>query len=170
VARTLAFIPLLFVPLIAAAEPPPPQVLEERGKASYYHDKFEGRTTATGETFDQEKLTAASRTLPLGTQVTVTNEANGKSVDVRINDRGPYVGNRIIDLTEKAAEHIDMKEQGVAPVKVEANPAKQPTEKLKRVVKKKAEQKTAPPQRTAAASRKDAAGKTGSASSGSGSD
>ena len=112
-ARKLAFIPLLLLPIAAAAEPPPPQVLEERGKASYYHDRFEGRTTATGETFDQDKLTAASRTLPLGTQVTVINEANGKSVDVRINDRGPYVGNRIIDLTEKAAEHIDMKEQGV---------------------------------------------------------
>jgi rare lipoprotein A len=131
------------------AEPPPPPVLEERGIASYYHDKFEGRPTATGETFDQEKLTAASRTLPLGTEVTVTNEANGKSVDVRINDRGPYVDGRIIDLTQKAASEIDMKEQGVVPVTVEANPAKQPNEKLKRAVEKKAEQKSAPPQKSA---------------------
>lgn len=134
----------------AFAEPPPPvKVLEERGIASYYHDKFEGRTTANGETFDQEKLTAASRTLPLGTEVTVTNEANGKSVDVRINDRGPYVDGRIIDLTQKAASEIEMTEQGVVPVTVEAHPAKQPNEKLKRAVKKKAEQKSAPPGKSA---------------------
>jgi rare lipoprotein A len=108
---------------------------QQRGDASYYSDKFTGQPTATGETFSQDKLTAASRELPLGTRATVTNEQNGKSVDVKINDRGPYVNGRVIDLSKKAASKIGIKEQGIAPVKVEARPSSQPTEDLKEAVK-----------------------------------
>ena len=70
----------------------------------------------------------------LGTRVTVTNQQNGKSVDVKINDRGPYVDGRVIDLSKKAASKIGIKEQGIAPVKVEARPSSQPTEDLKAAV------------------------------------
>jgi peptidoglycan lytic transglycosylase len=108
---------------------------QQHGDASYYSDKFAGQPTATGETFSQNKLTAASRELPLGTRATVTNEENGKSVNVKINDRGPYVNGRVIDLSKKAASKIGIKEQGIAPVKVEARPSSQPTEDLKEAVK-----------------------------------
>jgi rare lipoprotein A len=109
-------------------------LLQQRGRASYYSDSFHGRKTATGETFSQNKLTAASQTLPLGSMVTVTNVKNGKSVNVKVNDRGPYVKGRIIDLSKKAAEKIGITEQGVAPVKVEARPSSQPTDELKEAV------------------------------------
>lgn len=113
-------------------------LLSQQGEASYYGDKFQGKKTATGETFDKNKLTAASPDLPLGTRATVTNQENGKSVDVKINDRGPYADGRIIDLSQKAADKLDMKEQGVAPVKVEARPSSQPTEHLKAAVDERA--------------------------------
>lgn len=80
----------------------------DRGIASWYGPKFHGRRTANGETYDQNDFTAAHRTLPFNTLVRVENISNGKSVVVRINDRGPYVGDRIIDLSKKAAQHIDM--------------------------------------------------------------
>lgn len=70
--------------------------------ASYYADKFHGRRTASGKLFDMNKLTAAHKTLPFGTMVKVTNESNGKSVVVEINDRGPFVRGREIDLSKKA--------------------------------------------------------------------
>lgn len=89
------------------------------GKASYYADKFDGRKTASGEVFRQSKLTAAHKTLPFGTVVKVTNLNNKKSVIVKINDRGPFVKGRIIDLSKKAALAIDMVRSGVVPVKVE---------------------------------------------------
>lgn len=89
------------------------------GIASYYADFFEGRTTANGEIFTQHKLTAASRTLPFGTVVKVTRIDNGKSVIVRINDRGPYVKGRIIDLSKSAAEKLDMIDKGIVKVKLE---------------------------------------------------
>lgn len=89
------------------------------GIASYYADFFEGRTTANGEIFTQQKLTAASRTLPFGTIVRVTRIDNNKSVTVRINDRGPYVKGRIIDLSKSAAEKLDMIEKGIVKVKLE---------------------------------------------------
>jgi rare lipoprotein A len=92
------------------------------GKASVYHDRFQGRKTATGETFSQHKLTAASRDLPLGSKATVTNRQNGKSVDVEVNDRGPYVDGRVIDLSKTAAKQIGVDKQGVAPVIIEAKP------------------------------------------------
>jgi rare lipoprotein A len=91
----------------------------QTGEASFYGPGFAGRATASGETFDPNKLTAASPTLPLGTKAKVTNTETGRSVNVTINDRGPYAENRVIDVTTRAAEHLGMKEDGVAPVKVQ---------------------------------------------------
>lgn len=90
----------------------------EAGKASYYADKFQGRKTANGETFRQRKMTAAHRTLPFGTKVKVTNLDNGRTTKVRINDRGPFVAGRIIDLSHKAANRLNMTRAGVANVKI----------------------------------------------------
>lgn len=92
--------------------------ITENGKASYYADKFEGRKTASGETFRQNGLTGAHRTLPFGTKVTVINISNGKSVTVRINDRGPFSQGRVIDLSKKAAKRIGMISTGVAVVEI----------------------------------------------------
>jgi peptidoglycan lytic transglycosylase len=89
------------------------------GVASWYGPGFHGRRTANGEVYDQYGLTAAHRTLPTGTWVEVTNLANDRSVRVRINDRGPYVDDRIIDLSYTAAQRIDMLRSGIAPVRVE---------------------------------------------------
>ncbi|WP_226390743.1 septal ring lytic transglycosylase RlpA family protein [Penaeicola halotolerans] len=90
----------------------------EQGQASFYADKYQGRKTASGEKFRQGKMTAAHRTLPFGTKVKVTNLSNGKSIKVRINDRGPFVAGRIIDLSRKGARKLDIIQQGVAPVKI----------------------------------------------------
>lgn len=92
--------------------------ITQRGKASYYADKFNGRKTASGERFRNSKLTAAHKTIPFGTKVTVTNLRNGKKVKVKINDRGPFVAGRIIDLSKKAARRIDMVNEGVGEVKI----------------------------------------------------
>jgi len=89
------------------------------GSASWYGGKFHGRKTANGERYNQNALTAAHKSLPFGTKVRVTNESNGKSVVVRINDRGPYVGKRVIDLSRAAANAVGMVQRGVARVKVE---------------------------------------------------
>ena len=89
------------------------------GDASFNSTKHQGKRTASGEPFDQNQLTAAHRTLPFDTRVRVTNLRNGKSVIVRINDRGPYTHGRIIDLSRKAAQQLDMISAGVAPVRVE---------------------------------------------------
>jgi rare lipoprotein A len=89
------------------------------GVASWYGPGFHGRRTANGEVYDQYALTAAHRTLPHGTWVEVTNLANQETVRVRINDRGPYVDDRIIDLSYTAAQRIDMLRSGIAPVRVE---------------------------------------------------
>lgn len=91
----------------------------ERGEASYYHNKYRGKKTASGEKFRQYKRTAAHKTLPLGTKVKVTNLRNGKKVRVTINDRGPFIEGRIIDLSRKGARKIHMLDDGVAPVKIE---------------------------------------------------
>ena len=88
-----------------------------------------GKETASGETFDQSKLTAAHKTLPLGTKATVTNLANGKSVQVTINDRGPYVKGRKLDLSRAAAQQIGMTQKGVAKVKIQTTTPPKPTEK-----------------------------------------
>ncbi len=87
-----------------------------RGKASYYADKFQGRSTASGEVFDQNKLTAAHRSLPFGTKLKVRNLKNNRSVVVVINDRGPFVEGRIIDLSYEAARQLDMLQDGIAEV------------------------------------------------------
>ena len=89
------------------------------GSASWYGGQFHGRTTANGERYDMNGLTAAHRSLPFGTKVRVTNLRNGRSVTVRINDRGPYVGKRIIDLSRGAAQAVNMIRMGVALVKLE---------------------------------------------------
>lgn len=91
----------------------------ETGIASYYADKYHGRTTANGEVFDRTKLTAAHRTLPFGTVVKVTHQGNQRSVTVRINDRGPFVAGRVIDLSRAAARELAMEQAGLANVKVE---------------------------------------------------
>jgi len=92
--------------------------ITETGKASFYADKFEGRKTASGEVFKQNRLTAAHRTLPFGTKVKVINPANGRSVNVTINDRGPFVAGRMIDLSKKAANKIGITGAGVAAVEI----------------------------------------------------
>lgn len=90
----------------------------QEGKASYYADKFEGSPTASGEKYRHNKLTAAHKTLPFGTKVKVTNLANGKEVEVVINDRGPFVEGRVIDLSKSAAEQLDFINQGLADVRI----------------------------------------------------
>lgn len=93
--------------------------IKERGIASWYGEDFHGWLTANGETYDMEALTAAHRTLPLGTWVLVTNVENGKQVRVRINDRGPYLYGRVLDLSLAGARELDMVDSGVAAVQLE---------------------------------------------------
>ena len=84
------------------------------GKVSFYGDEFHGRKTASGEIFDQNKLTAAHKTLPFGTKLLVINPKNGKSVVLTVNDRGPFVKNRVIDITKSAAKHLSILNSGIA--------------------------------------------------------
>ena len=88
------------------------------GLASWYGEQHQGLKTASGETFDKNKLTAAHRTLPFGTRLRVTNVENGKSVVVRVNDRGPHVAGRVLDLSYRAAQMLGMTDAGVARVEV----------------------------------------------------
>lgn len=92
---------------------------KSRGYASYYADKFVGRTTANGEIFSNTEMTAAHKTLAFGTMVQVTNLTNGRKTIVRINDRGPFVDGRIIDLSKEAAKVLGMIQQGVIEVEIE---------------------------------------------------
>ena len=94
----------------------------ETGKASWYGSKYHGRKTSSGERYNKNDMTAAHQTLPFGTKVKVTNLANNETVIVRINDRGPFVGNRIIDVSEVAARKLGIHKQGVGKVKVEVLP------------------------------------------------
>lgn len=95
------------------------RMYSKTGQASYYHNKFNGRKTASGEKFSNNKLTAAHRKLPFGTRVRVTNVANGKSVVVVINDRGPFKKSREIDLSRRAFMDItDNKNHGLLKVKL----------------------------------------------------
>lgn len=87
--------------------------------ASYYHDKFNGRKTASGEVFDNSKLTAAHRTLPFGTEIRVTNLNNGKEVIVSINDRGPFHSSRALDMSKAAFDEIGDTDKGTIPVEYE---------------------------------------------------
>jgi rare lipoprotein A len=91
----------------------------QNGLASWYGREEQGKRTADGEIFNRHRFTAASRHLPFNTLVHVTNENNGRTVDVRITDRGPFVKGRILDLSEAAADTLDMKKSGTAPVKIE---------------------------------------------------
>lgn len=89
------------------------------GSASYYHDSLAGRKTANGERYNPRAMTAAHRTLPFGTRLKVTNLANGRSVFVTVNDRGPYAKGRILDLSRAAAEKLGFIKQGHTRVRIE---------------------------------------------------
>jgi rare lipoprotein A len=109
---------------VACAEQLPPA---QKGFASVYSEELQGKRTASGERYDRSALTAAHRTLPLGAELEVTNLDNGKSVRVRVNDRGPHVQARIIDLSARAAAALGMR-SGVARVKLEILSQPSPTE------------------------------------------
>ena len=104
----------VYVPLKSSAG------FKERGIASWYGKKFHGKRTSSGETYDMYAMTAAHKTLPLPTYVSVTNVKNGKKVIVKVNDRGPFIGTRIIDLSYTAAEKLDLIKAGTGEVIVEA--------------------------------------------------
>lgn len=105
---------------------------KERGEASWYGTKFHGRKTANGETYDMYAMTAAHKTLPIPSYVRVTNLNNGRNLVVRVNDRGPFHGGRIIDLSYAAAQRLGFADYGVAPVEVEIiNTGDQPPAPLK---------------------------------------
>lgn len=89
------------------------------GMASYYHDRFHGRKTASGAAYNKNALSAAHKSLPLGTEVRVTDVRSGKSVVVTVNDRGPFVKGRVIDLSRAAAKEIGLTKRGLAKVKLE---------------------------------------------------
>jgi rare lipoprotein A len=123
-------LPLLLLSLVSCAHNKrsgklPPAILpvpqigtSERGIASWYGEPYHGRRAANGEVYDMNQFTAAHRTLPFGTWVRVRNETNGKTVDVRITDRGPFVDKRIIDLSRKAAQDIALIGPGIGPVEI----------------------------------------------------
>ena len=99
----------------------------QSGQGSYYADKFNGRPTASGTPYRPGQLTAAHNTLPFGTRIKVTNVKNGRSVKVVVNDRGPHVKGRIVDVSRKAARKLDLVEAGVVPVQlkvIKAAPSK----------------------------------------------
>jgi peptidoglycan lytic transglycosylase len=118
VATLTLLVALLLHPLVGdaatAVRKPTPAV--QRGHASWYGRTHDGRRTASGEIFDMRQLTAAHPSLPLGTRVLVTNLNNGRSVEVRVNDRGPTIRGRIIDLSYAAARKLDAVGEGVVPV------------------------------------------------------
>jgi rare lipoprotein A len=95
---------------------------DQVGIASWYGHQNQGRLTASGERFDPHKLTAAHRTLPLDTKVKVTNLENGKSIEVKVNDRGPYIPGRVLDLSTQAAKALGMEKEGLALVRIEILP------------------------------------------------
>jgi rare lipoprotein A len=155
---------LLFFPGCAArkgliVEPDKPEIVYDvkpvavlHGKASYYYGRWIGRKTANGEIYRATDVTAAHKTLPFNTMVRVTNLKNGKSVIVRINNRGPYIKGRIIDLSLVAAQKIEMTQAGVVPVKVEVlrriellpKPNRRLTAREKRVAEARARQDVLP--------------------------
>jgi peptidoglycan lytic transglycosylase len=122
--------PPVVVPQVKEQAPAPEGTkVEQVGNASWYGPAQNGKETASGETFDQNKLTAAHKTLPLGSTAVVTNLETGKSVEVTINDRGPYVKGRKIDLSRAAARQIGMTKEGVAKVKIQSTTHRKPTVK-----------------------------------------
>ena len=102
-------------------------VYKSNAKASYYAEKYHGRKTANGETFNMYALTCAHKTLPFGTVLRVTNLSNGKNVDVRVNDRGPFVKGREIDVSKAAAQKLGMIKTGTANVRIEIVSGSQPS-------------------------------------------
>lgn len=118
-------------PPVASLPPPAPMPAPEQpfflqfGTASWYGGFHHGRKTASGERFNMHDMTAAHRALKMGTVLRVTNLDNGRTTTVRINDRGPYVHSRIIDLSAAAARELDMKQDGLARVRIEAFAADQ---------------------------------------------
>jgi rare lipoprotein A len=104
--------PVVYIP------PPPPKPSAHIVRASWYGSQFAGRPTTSGERFNPNRLTAASKTLPLGSIVKVENPKNGRAVTVRINDCGPFVRGRSLDLSRRAARKIGITHQGVVPVKL----------------------------------------------------
>jgi rare lipoprotein A len=106
-------------PYSEPSQPENPSPPTEMGYASFYHEQFHGRRTANGETFNRHALTAAHKTLPFGTLVRVINLRNERSVIVRVNDRGPLLKNRVIDLTPRAARQLGFFADGVTWVKLE---------------------------------------------------
>ncbi len=107
------------LPSTRATSPASGGRMVEDGLASYYADSFEGRATASGETFLQANRTAAHRLYPFGTMLRVTNLRNGLQTVVRVNDRGPFKEDRIVDLSRAAAQEIDMVNEGIARIRVE---------------------------------------------------
>jgi rare lipoprotein A len=114
----LAGVAAACISIIATVANAAPSASQQEGLASGYAKHFNGRNTASGERYDSRALTAAHRTLPLGTEIRVTNLENGKSVRVRINDRGPHVRGRIVDLSSSAAAALGFS-TGVARVRIE---------------------------------------------------
>jgi rare lipoprotein A len=108
---------LIFLPAMASARVKVGHT--QKGMASYYHDRFQGNRTASGERYRKSVLSAAHKTLPLGTKVRVTKLSTGKSVIVKINDRGPFVKGRVIDLSRRAARNLGIIKRGVARVELE---------------------------------------------------
>ena len=104
---------------------------KQKGRASYYASRFTNRKMANGNRFDPDSNVAASKTLPLGTTAKVTNLSNGKSATVKVEDRGPYVDGRVVDLTPKVAEELNMKKVGVTPVVVAPIAVPQPDGAIK---------------------------------------
>jgi rare lipoprotein A len=107
-------------------EPPPAIGWSQTGIASWYGEPFHGRTTASGEVYDMEAMTAAHRTLPFGTVLRVDNLDNGRTTTLRINDRGPFVGNRILDVSRRGARELDMVGPGTARVRITVTEAPEP--------------------------------------------
>ena len=124
--KLAALVPLMVLTTVCVAGPvlgqtaDDPVVFKEDGKASYYGGQFHGRPTASGEPFDQNAMTVAHPKLPLGTEVTVTSSDTGKKIEVEVNDRGPYVDGRDIDLSQGAAKKLGIVEKGIAEVEIEA--------------------------------------------------
>lgn len=110
-------------PPAASTPPAAPSPFVQTGQASWYGEPHHGQKTASGEIYDMRQFTAAHRTLPLGTRVVVTNLRNGRSVEVRVNDRGPVAAGRIIDLSYAAAEELGAVSDGIFPVRVRVVPS-----------------------------------------------
>lgn len=113
----------LLSPLLLFSQQQDSTVVQLKGKATYYASKFVGRRTTSGQVYRHEKFTAAHKTLPFGTEVTVVNPKNGKSVIVVINDRGPFNKHLMIDLSQSAAREIGIIGKGIAPVEISYSPS-----------------------------------------------